>query len=334
MSDDTASPRRRRSGGRQARTAARLHAVAEKAPFITRTLAPFEVLSEEGLSTIEHNAETILEQVGIDFREAQDALELMRGEPDWQEGKRSLLGDWPIEIGLWVGSAASPNRLGRTGDSDRDSAVARVRRFRANGREAPAPIKACPWCGTDFTPDSFRCAPNNSAPTNLEIRCANTSCEFNRDRPLPILTVDEPIYRRLPAFLIATVDKFASMPGRMDAEGLKRWTQAAVANPGRAWRAGVAMGIGSDSGSLNDSHATVREMELFVAAGVPAAEAIKAATVNNADILGLSSRLGRLRVGYDADLIAVQGSPLEDIAKLRDVSFVMKAGKVVKEAGR
>ena len=54
MSDDTASPRRRRSGGRQARTAARLHAVAEKVPFITRTLAPFEVLSEEGLSTIEH----------------------------------------------------------------------------------------------------------------------------------------------------------------------------------------------------------------------------------------------------------------------------------------
>lgn len=135
-------------------------------------------------------------------------------------------------------------------------------------------------------------------------------------------------------FVSKQLDKFASMPGRMDAEGLKRWTQAAVANPGRAWRAGVAMGIGSDSGSLNDSHATVREMELFVAAGVPAAEAIKAATVNNADILGLSSRLGRLRVGYDADLIAVQGSPLEDIAKLRDVSFVMKAGKVVKEAGR
>jgi hypothetical protein len=51
-----------------------------------------------------------------------------------------------------------------------------------------------------------------SAPANLEIRCANTACAFTRDRPLPILTVDEPIYRRLPAFLIATVDKFASLP--------------------------------------------------------------------------------------------------------------------------
>ena len=46
----------------------------------------------------------------------------------------------------------------------------------------------------------------------MEIRCVNTTCDFTRDRPLPILTVDEPIYRRLPAFLIATVDKFASLP--------------------------------------------------------------------------------------------------------------------------
>jgi hypothetical protein len=46
----------------------------------------------------------------------------------------------------------------------------------------------------------------------LVIRCANTACDFTRDRPLPILTVDQPIYRRLPAFLIATVDKFASLP--------------------------------------------------------------------------------------------------------------------------
>ena len=88
MTDDTASPRRRRSGGRQARTAARLHAVAEKVPFITRTLAPFEVLSEEGLSTIEYNADTILEQVGIDFREAPDALELMRGAGCDVDGER------------------------------------------------------------------------------------------------------------------------------------------------------------------------------------------------------------------------------------------------------
>lgn len=142
------------------------------------------------------------------------ALELMRTDPDnVAENGRRQLGDWPIEIGLWVGSDASPNRLGGKGDTDETTAVGRVRRYR-NGRDkrAPAPLKACPWCGTEFKPSSFTCMPNEHAPTNLEIRCANTACDFSRNRPLPVLTVDEPIYRRLPAFLIATVDKFASLP--------------------------------------------------------------------------------------------------------------------------
>ena len=142
------------------------------------------------------------------------ALELMRTDAkNVDERGRRMLGDWPIEIGLWVGSDASPNKLGGKGKSDETTAVGRIRRYR-NGRDkrAPAPLKACPWCGTEFTPSSFSCTPNEHAPTNLEIRCANTACEFSRNRPLPVLTVDEPIYRRLPAFLIATVDKFAALP--------------------------------------------------------------------------------------------------------------------------
>jgi hypothetical protein len=140
------------------------------------------------------------------------ALELMRGEPAWLDGNKRLLGDWPIEIGLWVGSAASPNRLGKTGDGRKDTAIARVRRFRRDGREAPAPIKACPWCATPFSRDSFACIPTERAPHNMEIRCANPACAFTGTRSLPILTVDEVIYRRLPAFVIATVDKFAGLP--------------------------------------------------------------------------------------------------------------------------
>jgi hypothetical protein len=142
------------------------------------------------------------------------ALELLRqNKANQDERGRRLLGDWPIEIGLWVGSDASPNRLGKTGDNDQTTAVGRVRRYK-NGQDkrAPAPLKACPWCGTPFTPNSFSCTPNERAPRNMEIRCASTACDFIGDRPLPILTVDETIYRRLPAFLIATVDKFASLP--------------------------------------------------------------------------------------------------------------------------
>ncbi len=140
------------------------------------------------------------------------ALELMRTEPAWLVDGKRLLGDWEIEIGLWVGSAASPNRLGKAGDGRQDTAVARIRRYRREKREAPAPIKACPWCLTPFTPDSFACVPHDKAPRNMVIRCANPACDFTRDRPLPVLTVDEAIYRCLSAFLIATVDKFAGLP--------------------------------------------------------------------------------------------------------------------------
>ena len=51
----------RRIGGREGRRAARLSHQVERMPFLTRTLAPFEVLNEEGLSLLEHNADTILE---------------------------------------------------------------------------------------------------------------------------------------------------------------------------------------------------------------------------------------------------------------------------------
>jgi trimethylamine--corrinoid protein Co-methyltransferase len=79
---------RRRGGGRAARLEARQHAVAEKVPFITRRMKPVEVLSEEGLQTIEHNADTILEQVGIEFREAPDALQLFKDAGADVEGER------------------------------------------------------------------------------------------------------------------------------------------------------------------------------------------------------------------------------------------------------
>ena len=142
------------------------------------------------------------------------ALELMRTDPKNVDDKgRRHLGDWPIEIGLWVGSDASPNRLGGKGDADQTTAVGRVRRYKTGqDKRAPAPLKACPWCGTPFTPYSFACVPNDLAPTTWRSAAPTPPATSRAIVPLPILTVDEPIYRRLPAFLIATVDKFASLP--------------------------------------------------------------------------------------------------------------------------
>lgn len=123
------------------------------------------------------------------------------------------LGEWPFEIGLWVGRAATPNRMGRKGESDRESARAKTIAFKNDDRKpSPIPLEECPWCGTKFRSNSFQLVPNTDNPTDLRVTCANRRCEFSRGNPLPVLSVDEPIYRRLPCFLIATVDKFAAMP--------------------------------------------------------------------------------------------------------------------------
>ena len=129
------------------------------------------------------------------------------------------LGEWPFEIGLWVGSAATPNRMGRVADNSpgKDStAYSKLIKFKKNPDKCPAPIplEECPWCNQRFSPDSFQLEPNDSTPKNLHVACMNEACEFSsaNDKRLPIIGVDEPIYRRLPCFLIATVDKFAALP--------------------------------------------------------------------------------------------------------------------------
>lgn len=123
------------------------------------------------------------------------------------------LGEWPFEIGLWVGQAATPNRMGRKGDNDRQSARAKTIAYKNNdSKPSPIPLEECPWCGRKFTNNSFQLRPNESDPTDLRVKCMNKQCDFSGNNNLPILSVDEPIYRRLPCFMIATVDKFAAMP--------------------------------------------------------------------------------------------------------------------------
>jgi hypothetical protein len=123
-------------------------------------------------------------------------------------------GAWPFEIGLWVGKAATPNLLGKKGDNRQDVARTKVRRFKNDptSQPSPIPLENCPWCGRRFTRLSFALLPNEDHPRELRIVCANLECEFKGDRALPIVAIDEQLYRRLPAFLIATVDKFASLP--------------------------------------------------------------------------------------------------------------------------
>ncbi len=100
----------------------------------------------------------------------------------------------------------------------------------------------------------------------------------------------------------------------------------------RAYKAGVPIAFGTDSG-VSPHGQNAREFELMVAAGMPPMQAIQAATIQAARLLRAEKDLGSVEKGNLADLVAVDGDPVKDIALLRDVRFVMKDGAVYKQNG-
>lgn len=93
---------------------------------------------------------------------------------------------------------------------------------------------------------------------------------------------------------------------------------------------GVPIAFGTDAG-VSKHGRNADEFELMVKFGMSPMEAISAATVNAADLLGISDFAGTLEPGKTADLIAVKGDPLKDVKVLKKVDFVMARGAVVKE---
>ena len=155
-----------------------------------------------------------------------------------------LLGQWPFEIGLWVGQSGTPNKLGHKGDNDDNSARSRVLAW-SGGDNKPIPIDNCPWCGTELGKASlkderpavargvFRLLPDTDQPKDLRVCCRNRQCRFSGDSTLPLVAVDEMLYQRLPAFVIATVDKFAALPW-VGATG-KLFGRVSHAQPGKGF---------------------------------------------------------------------------------------------------
>jgi imidazolonepropionase-like amidohydrolase len=97
----------------------------------------------------------------------------------------------------------------------------------------------------------------------------------------------------------------------------------------KAYRAGVKMALGTDSGVYRHGD-NGREFAALVARDLPEEHVLKMATIYAADLLGVDDR-GVIAVGKRADLIAVPGNPLEDISVMEDVRFVMKNGTVYKQ---
>ena len=143
---------------------------------------------------------------------------LEKGDTRW--------GKTPFRIGLWVGRRTTPNR---TEDADEAIKQAKGSEFIAGGSGIGTPyqLTSCPWCGSaieegqDLEVSSY---PHGSGRTL--IYCGNKfgQCLFSKRQAdkegLPVIVVDEEIYRRLPTLLIATVDKFAQMPWKGEVQML------------------------------------------------------------------------------------------------------------------
>jgi hypothetical protein len=112
--------------------------------------------------------------------------------------KDKKLGEWPFEIGLWVGSAATPNRMGHRGydgPGRDDTAYMRTRRFqRESSNPAPVPLENCPWCGRKFEKHSFRLEPNETSPRNLAVYCANSELLISASAQFPAMIKRAPFF--------------------------------------------------------------------------------------------------------------------------------------------
>jgi len=98
----------------------------------------------------------------------------------------------------------------------------------------------------------------------------------------------------------------------------------------RAWKIGVKIVAGTDTGYLARSNDRLPDEIVAIAeCGVPALEALKAGTSLAAELLGVGTRTGAIKPGYEADLVVIERNPLDDIRNVRDVLMVVNNGKVI-----
>jgi imidazolonepropionase-like amidohydrolase len=100
----------------------------------------------------------------------------------------------------------------------------------------------------------------------------------------------------------------------------------------KAYKSGVKIAFGTDTG-VSAHGQNAREFELMVECGMPAMEAIQAATMEAAKLLRIDDRLGSVEKGKIADLVAVDGDPLANVSLLKEIRFVMKDGVIYKRDG-
>lgn len=92
---------------------------------------------------------------------------------------------------------------------------------------------------------------------------------------------------------------------------------------------GLKIALGTDA-AVYPHGQNAKEFKLMVDLGMPAIDALRAGTSIDAELLGISQKVGTLEKGKLADIIALPGDPTSDITATERVSFVMKEGKIIK----
>ncbi|MFD3623667.1 helicase-related protein [Streptomyces sp. NPDC058698] len=116
------------------------------------------------------------------------------------------LGQEEFSVGMWVGRSATPNTLAEAG---RKLVELRANLDKPLATENPVQLHACPWCGTRLDARDYEA---DEGAKRMYVRCPGPGCAFTDG--LPVHLVDEAVYDARPTLVIATVDKFASMPWR------------------------------------------------------------------------------------------------------------------------
>jgi hypothetical protein len=131
-------------------------------------------------------------------------------------GEPNPWGDEPFRVGLWVGSKVTPNWYDQAKKALDDMRA----KYAGAGANNPIQVLACPWCGRTVEPGQD--AEPDDARRRVMVWCGDPDgrCEFSRKgsapwgEGLPVVTVDEEVFRLAPALVIGTVDKFAQLPLR------------------------------------------------------------------------------------------------------------------------
>ncbi|HEX5124967.1 MAG TPA: amidohydrolase family protein [Rhodanobacteraceae bacterium] len=132
------------------------------------------------------------------------------------------------------------------------------------------------------------------------------------------------------------VEEKASVPGYYPAQIAAKAKQVGPIiqqTAGKAYKAGVKIAFGTDA-AVYPHGQNAKEFQYMVEAGMPTAFVLQAATTHGAELLRKTKDLGTIEAGKLADVVAVQGNPLDDIKLMQHVAFVMKDGVVYKEEGK